>query len=64
MDKDYTAICSCNRFERCSSFLSGLKLDCRKHIRETERDEVVHEIYINRNIDDEIDDSFNSILIK
>lgn len=58
--KDYIAICSCNNFEHYSSKLGDVKTWSKDHIEKNPS----HEIYIDRNRDLEIDDTFKSIVIK
>ncbi len=57
--KDYTIICSCG-FEVYTKTLLEAKKSGMSHLKgKTE-----HEIYIDRNIDGEIDDSFKSVILK
>lgn len=58
--KDYTAICSCNNFEHYSQKLNDIKVMAKEHVSKNKG----HEIYIDRNKDSEIDDTFKSIIIK
>lgn len=56
---DYTAVCPCNHFEKYSTFVNTLRNEAGEHMKE----EGDHEIYIDRNIDYEIDDTFSTVII-
>lgn len=59
MKIDYTAICACG-FEVYDNRLARIKKDSEKHVEGCEAGDV----FIDRNRDQEIDDTFNTIRIK
>ena len=64
MKTDYTMMCSCG-WERYENTLAEAKSMSHQHFKNPalENHSAKHEIYIDRNKDNEIDDSFKSVVI-
>ena len=63
MKTDYTKICSCG-WEKYEDTLELAKSMSRQHFKNPALESIKHEIYIDRNKDNEIDDSFKSVIVK